>query len=118
MWSPRACRSATFLCPKLDKNVASPTERLSRPGHRLAGKRWNANGASTRHANCSDYLVFAFGLCDLGLGCPEIGNVSLSELAAVRGSLDLPVERDRHFRADKPLSGYASEAGRVGRIRT
>lgn len=27
----------------------------------------------------------AFGLCDLGLGMPELGWVSLQELAAVRG---------------------------------
>ncbi|WP_095090627.1 DUF2958 domain-containing protein [Mesorhizobium sophorae] len=59
----------------------------------------------------------AFGLCDLGLGCPEIGNVSLSELAAVRGRLGLPVERDRHFKPDRALSGYAREARRHGRIR-
>ncbi|AMY00711.1 DUF2958 domain-containing protein [Mesorhizobium ciceri] len=58
----------------------------------------------------------AFGLCDLGLGCPEIGSLSLSELTAVRGRLGLPVERDLHFRPDKSLSAYASEAQRLGRI--
>jgi hypothetical protein len=52
----------------------------------------------------------AFGLCDLGLGCPELGYVSLAELAAVRGKLGLPVERDLHFDADKPISAYADEA--------
>ena len=35
----------------------------------------------------------AFGLCDLGLGYPELGSVSLSEIAALRGKLGLPVER-------------------------
>lgn len=58
----------------------------------------------------------AFGLCDLGLGCPEIGSVRLSELSALRGRLGLPVERDQYFRADKPLSAYASEARRLGQI--
>jgi len=29
----------------------------------------------------------AFGLCDLGFGCPELGSVSLSELESVRGQL-------------------------------
>ena len=52
----------------------------------------------------------AFGLCDLGLGCPELGYVSLAELATVRGKLGLPVERDLHFEADKPISAYADEA--------
>src|ERR1700692_1758697 len=52
----------------------------------------------------------AFGLCDLGLGCPEIAYVSLSELATVRGRLGLPVERDCHFEAYMPLSAYAADA--------
>ncbi|MDX8498931.1 DUF2958 domain-containing protein [Mesorhizobium sp. VK4C] len=59
----------------------------------------------------------AFGLCDLGLGCPEMGNVSLSELSVLRGPLGLTVERDLHFEADKPLSVFAGEARRLGRIR-
>ena len=58
----------------------------------------------------------AFGLCDLGLGCPELGWVSLAELASVRGRLGLPVERDLHFMSDRPLSAYAQEAQGIGRI--
>jgi hypothetical protein len=57
-----------------------------------------------------------FGLCDLGLGSPELGYVSLSELKAVRGPLGLPIERDLHFVGDKPLSSYAEEARNMGRI--
>jgi len=52
----------------------------------------------------------AFGLCDLGLGCPELGYVRLTELRTVRGKVGLPVERDLHFEADKPISAYADEA--------
>src|SRR5213594_3855520 len=52
----------------------------------------------------------AFGLCDLGFGCPELGSVSLSELESVRGQLGLPVERDLYFTATKTLSAYADEA--------
>lgn len=59
-----------------------------------------------------------YGLCDLGLGCPELGWLSLAELAAVRGRLGLPVERDLHFRAEKRLSAYAREARLAGRIVT
>ena len=58
----------------------------------------------------------AFGLCDLGLGFPELGRVSLAELAQVRGMLNLPIEQDLHFRADKRLSAYAKEARSAGRI--
>jgi hypothetical protein len=59
----------------------------------------------------------AFGLCDLGLGFPELGSVSLSELASVRGRLGLPVERDLRFAPKKPLSAYAEEASEAGHIR-
>lgn len=58
----------------------------------------------------------AFGLCDLGMGFPELGSVRLSEITAVRGPLGLPVERDLYFKADRPLSRYADEAQRAGRI--
>ena len=58
----------------------------------------------------------AFGLCDLGLGCPELGWVSLAELATIRGRFGLPLERDLHFVADRPLSAYAAAAQAAGRI--
>ncbi len=63
-----------------------------------------------------DYPDIAFGLCDLGTGFPEIGRVSLSEIAAIRGPGGLTVERDRHFQAVKSLQAYADEARRYGRI--
>ena len=65
-----------------------------------------------------DNTDIAFGLCDLGLGCPELGYVSLDELSAVRGRLGLSVELDRYFRADKPMSAYAAAAKSAGRIVT
>jgi hypothetical protein len=58
----------------------------------------------------------AFGLCDLGLGCPELGYVSLSEIRSIRGRLKLPVEKDLHFRTTKPLSELADNARHAGRI--
>jgi hypothetical protein len=59
-----------------------------------------------------------FALCDLGVGMPELGYASLEEIAALRGPLGLPVERDMHFIAQKPLSAYADEARVKGRIVT
>ena len=44
----------------------------------------------------------AFGLCDLGMGFPEIGIVRLSSLAEVRGMMSRPIARDVHF------SGHAT----------
>jgi hypothetical protein len=57
-----------------------------------------------------------FGLCDLGLGHPELGYVSLAEIMEARGQLGLPVERDIHFAGNRPLSAYAEEARVRGRI--
>lgn len=57
-----------------------------------------------------------FGLCDLGMGCPELGYVSVSELRSVTGRLGLGIERDLYFRARYPLSVYAHAADRRGRI--
>jgi len=43
----------------------------------------------------------AFGLCDLGMGFPEIGDVSLDEMIGIQHSrrrpLPLGIERDLHF---------------------
>lgn len=52
----------------------------------------------------------AFGFCDLGMGCPELGSVRISELESARGALGLPIKRDRHFRAMHTLSVYARAA--------
>jgi len=56
----------------------------------------------------------AFGLCDLGY--PELGSVSLAELASVRLVAGLGIERDIHWTPQKTLRAYASEAAREGRI--
>ncbi|ALV27382.1 DUF2958 domain-containing protein [Pannonibacter phragmitetus] len=58
----------------------------------------------------------AFGLCDLGMGSPELGSVSLSEIAAIRGPSGLTIERDQHFKPTKSLTAYAAEARLAGRI--
>ena len=52
----------------------------------------------------------AFGLCDLGMGYPELGYVSLSDIQSLRGPGGLTIERDVHFEGTKPISEYADEA--------
>ena len=58
----------------------------------------------------------AFGLCDLGMGYPELGCVSIMELKAVEGPGGLTIERDLYFTAEKTLSVYAAEAHAEGRV--
>jgi hypothetical protein len=54
-----------------------------------------------------------YGLCDPGLGYPEIGLLCLSELEELAKSVRLVVDViDTHIQ----LSEYASEARRVGRL--
>lgn len=57
-----------------------------------------------------------FGLCDLGMGFPELGTVSLSELRSVKNRLGLPLERDLFFSAHHPLSVYAQAARIAERV--
>jgi hypothetical protein len=58
----------------------------------------------------------AFGLCDLGMGSPELGYVSIAELQSVSGPGGLTIERDRHARLVHRLSEYADQARAAGRI--
>lgn len=57
-----------------------------------------------------------FGLCDLGLGFPELGYVAQVELQELRGPLGLRVERDVHWQAKMPLSAYAKQASAAGHV--
>ncbi len=58
----------------------------------------------------------AFGLCDLGLGEPELGSVAISEIAKLKGPGGLTVERDHYFTGRHPIGAYAKAAHRAGRI--
>lgn len=81
-------------------------------------KLFTPDGAATwllSEINAEDTDI-AFGLCDLGMGSPELGNVRLSELATVRGRFGLPIERDLSFIGTEPLAVYADKARAAGRI--
>lgn len=58
----------------------------------------------------------AYGLCDAGTGFPELGHVSLSALAGMRGPRGLRVVADPHFKPRQSLSTYAAEAMRDGSV--
>lgn len=73
-------------------------------------------GAATWLLTECDEDGLAFGLCDMGFGQPELGYVSMDELAAIRGPGGIRIEQDIFWKADKPLSQYAYEAQRTGCI--
>ncbi|KWR90221.1 DUF2958 domain-containing protein [Cupriavidus sp. IDO] len=58
----------------------------------------------------------AYGLCDVGIGMPELGHVRLSDLASIVGPLKRPVLRDLYFRPTRSLSAYAQLAQLDGSI--
>ena len=78
----------------------------------------------TPDAGCTWLLVsldpdepdHAYGLCDLGLGCAEIGSVSIAEIKSIRGAVGLPPERDLYFEAEGTLGWYADRARMSGSI--
>jgi hypothetical protein len=81
-------------------------------------KLFNPCGAATwllTEIDPNDESV-AWGLCDLGMGFPEFGTVSLDELAAYRGPLGIGIERDLFFEARAPISAYIRAASKAGII--
>jgi len=65
-----------------------------------------------------------FGLCDHGMGEPELGYELLSNIETLRmapfpgGPKILKLERDQHFRTKRPLIAFARAAWELGRIPT
>ena len=54
-----------------------------------------------------------FGLCDLGMGCPELGYVNLQEIQEVKLPFGLKIERDTSWSPDKTLIEYWNESKEV-----
>jgi hypothetical protein len=63
-----------------------------------------------------DDETVAWGLCDLGMGFPEFGTVSLTELAEYRSRMGLGIERDLYFKPQGPISAYIKAATCAGHI--
>ena len=79
-------------------------------------KFFNPAGAGTWLIADIDDEGRMFGLCDLGVGCPELGYVSIQELESVDVGFGLKIERDIHWEADKTLQEYAIDANEDGYI--
>ena len=58
----------------------------------------------------------AYGLCDLGMGSPDMGDISITELNYLCGKDGLQVMRDSSFKPDRTLREYAERARVHGRI--
>ena len=58
----------------------------------------------------------AWGVCDVGIGIPELGTIKLSDLATIVGPQQMPVRRDLHFHAVRPMSEYLRLAQANGSV--
>ena len=80
-------------------------------------KIFNPIGSATWLLSEIDEDGILFGLCDLGMGSPELGSVSLSQLQNFRNNLTgLGLERDLFFEASAPMSAYVAAAAKAGYI--
>ena len=92
-------------------------------------KIFNPTGAATWmvHSMNPEDEDTLYGLCDLGMGCPELGYISLQKLqnskARIRiiaGGRNLSntvgMERDRYFKTSHSLREYAQAAQDSGSI--
>jgi hypothetical protein len=95
--------------PQQDRLYANGKNRDQ--DHAPVVKFFNPRGAATWLISELDPNGIAFGLCDLGMGFPELGCVSLEELADIGF-----IERDLHFKGEHPMSHYADDASNKGRI--
>ena len=99
---------------KLEAN-ARKTEIEGEDDHRPVVKLFDPCGAATWLLTEIEGDI-AFGLCDLGMGSPELGSVSISELEAITGPLGIGIERDKWFEAEMTISQYAEAARASGSI--
>ena len=74
-------------------------------------KFFNPAGAATWYVTEFDGEDTFYGLCNLGIGPPEMGYISFSELQRIRGAFGLAIERDRYCKMT--LAEAMTEAGYV-----
>ena len=91
-----------------DANVDMPYLKLFNP---MGAATWLISEYDEETGNL-------FGLCDLGMGFPELGSVSLHELESITLPMGLTIERDIFFEPSKTLASYASAAKEAGYINT
>jgi hypothetical protein len=113
------------ILAKLAANGAATAKAIAegaeQPDHFPVVKVFNPYGSATWLLTESDPddPDCLYGLCDLGMGSPELGSVLRSEIEELRikiGTTELPLERDAHWKATRPISYYAHVARGEGRI--
>jgi hypothetical protein len=95
-----------LLTKTVEKSLPALYSQEDNPDPKVVLHFFNPMGAGDWHiteGQAEDEDFIFFGLCDLGMGYPELGYVSLNELESVKLPFGLGIERDLHWRV-KPLS--------------
>jgi hypothetical protein len=98
-------RQAMMTKADMTKLVANHVEPSS--SHKPVVKLFDCMGPATWLISECDENGMAFGLCDLGLGTPELGYVYIPELIEALGRR---LEKDRYFEAKMSMPEYAKKA--------
>ena len=96
---------------KLAKSVGNAT--IDKPYLKLFNPMGPATWLISEYDKKSGIM---FGLCDLGMGPPELGSVSLKEIEEIKLPFELGIERDMYWEPKKTLAEYAKDAREAGSI--
>tara|TARA_R100001244_G_scaffold129949_1_gene101763 strand:- start:352 stop:660 length:309 start_codon:yes stop_codon:yes gene_type:complete len=81
-----------------EKMVKNHNEQDGTKDFKAVLKLFDPTGASNWYlSELNPDNNIAFGLCDLGVGCAELGYVSLDELSTLKVKMGLGIERDLYF---------------------
>ena len=100
-----------LLTAEIEKKLITQhleTDDSSRMKHKPYLKLFNPCGSATwllSEYNPEEEMFY--GLCDLGMGSPELGYVSLYEIMSVKLPYGLKIERDMSWKPDYTLSKYS-----------
>ena len=108
-----------FTRAQREKLLANGTRRGA--DHKPVVRFFNPTGAGTwllTELDPDHPDDYGFGLADLGMGFPELGDIGVREISEFRGLMGLGIERDMYFRPKYAISVYAEAARAAGRTRT
>ena len=91
-----------------DRHNRPPVVKLFDP---YGGSTWLLSSIEFR-----DGEGIAYGIGDLNLGCPELGEVSLKELEELRYCGNQRIERDKWWNPDGTLDEYHQASRAAGHI--
>lgn len=99
-----------FTKQQHEKLLKNGSQQQSGKDHKPVVKWFTPDGNMTWLVTEIVENGLAFGLCDLGVGYPELGYIDIEEIQSLRGSIGCCVERDFHFQACHPISVYKMAA--------